>query len=151
MQTASPEITTRPYGHAIVIGGSIAGLLAARVLSEIGAGVLAQSIRAHHEAIGAGLEGFAQRFQTSLSEAIAGAWQMAANEDQRWIDLRDQQPSDPAAALMQRYMGQVLHASLTVPSVAEAFFGVLQMVVPPTEFFRPDIVLQVMATLPEAH
>ncbi len=120
-------------------------------VAAISAGVLAQSIRAHGEqTAGAGLGGFAKSFQTGLAEAIAGAWQMAANEDQRWIDLRDDRPSDPGAALMQRYVGQVLNASLTMPAVAEAFFSVLQMIAPPTEFFRPDIVLQVMATLPAA-
>ncbi|HEU4324380.1 MAG TPA: FAD-dependent monooxygenase [Roseiflexaceae bacterium] len=120
-------------------------------VAALSAGVLAQSIRAHREqTAGAGLVGFAKSFQTGLSEAIAGAWQMAANEDQRWIDLRDDRPSDPGAALMQRYVGQVLNASLTMPAVAEAFFGVLQMIAPPTDFFRPDIVLQVMATLPTA-
>ncbi|GAB4191923.1 MAG: hypothetical protein OHK0022_05830 [Roseiflexaceae bacterium] len=121
-------------------------------VAAISGGVLAQQIREQREQhAGAGLDGFAQRFQTNLAEAIAGAWQMAANEDQRWIDLREDRPVDPAAAMMQRYMGQVLNATLTMPAVAEAFFGVLQMVAPPTDFFRPDIVLQVMATLPEAH
>jgi 2-polyprenyl-6-methoxyphenol hydroxylase-like FAD-dependent oxidoreductase len=92
--------------------------------------------------------GLAQRFQTQLAEATAAAWQMSTGEDRRWAALREGSTLDPALQLTQRYMEQVIKASLTIPAVAETFYRVQQMIDPPTAFFRPDIVLQVFGALP---
>ncbi|GAB4196995.1 MAG: hypothetical protein OHK0022_14940 [Roseiflexaceae bacterium] len=114
-------------------------------VAAVSAATLAECLQ---EQEGDTLAGLAQRFQTRLAGATAGAWHAAAGEDQRWIDLRAGRAADPATALMQRYMGQLVQATLTMPAVSDAFYGVIQMVTPPTELFRPDVVLQVMSTLP---
>ncbi len=116
-------------------------------VAAVSAVTLAECLREQADSTLAGLAG---RFQARLAEATAGAWHAAAGEDQRWIDLRQSRAADPATALMQRYMGQLVQATLTMPAVSDAFYGVIQMVTPPSELFRPDVVLQVMATLPSA-
>ena len=95
----------------------------------------------------ADLTGLAQGFQTGLAEVCAGPWQLASGEDRRWAADEDQAQIDPVAQLTQRYVEQVIKGSLTNPALAEVFFGVMQMVEAPTVFFRPDVVLQVFATL----
>jgi 2-polyprenyl-6-methoxyphenol hydroxylase-like FAD-dependent oxidoreductase len=95
-----------------------------------------------------GLAGLAQRFQTGLADVCAGPWQLASGEDRRWASDEDQAQIDPVTQLSQRYVEQVIKASLTNPALAEVFFAVMQMVELPTVFFRPDVVLQVFATLP---
>lgn len=96
------------------------------------------------------LAGLAQRFQTRLAEICAGAWLLASGEDRRWASAEQQAQLDPAEQLSQRYVEQLIKASLTNPALTEVFFGVMQMIEPPTQFFRPDVVLQVFATLPAA-
>jgi hypothetical protein len=119
-------------------------------VAAISAGILDASL-GERRAEGQGLAGLAALFQTRLTAATSGAWQMASSEDQRWVNHRDGQTSqDPGAALMERYMGQVLRATLVLPGVSEVFIQVGQMMAPPTEFFRPDVVLQVFSTLPAA-
>lgn len=118
-------------------------------VAAISAGILEACLR-ERRTEEQGLDGLAAQFQPRLTEATQGAWQMASAEDQRWVNHSEHQAADPAAALMHRYMDQVMKASLVVPEVAEVFFLVSQMTSPPTEFFRPDIVLQVFATLPSA-
>ncbi|GAB4211911.1 MAG: hypothetical protein OHK0022_47010 [Roseiflexaceae bacterium] len=107
-------------------------------------------LREQREQPDAGLAGLAQRFQARQSESSAGAWQLASGEDRRWAPAEQQAQLDPAAQLAQRYAEQVIRTSIENPAVAEVFFGVMQMIEPPTSFFRPDIVLQVFATMPEA-
>ncbi|HEU4327823.1 MAG TPA: FAD-dependent monooxygenase [Roseiflexaceae bacterium] len=97
-----------------------------------------------------GLAGLAKRFQARQAESSAGAWQLASGEDRRWAPAEEQAQLDPAAQLAQRYVEQVIKTSVVNPAVAEVFFSVMQMIEPPTTFFRPDVVLQVFATLPEA-
>ncbi len=99
---------------------------------------------------GAGLAGLSRRFQARQAESSAGAWQLASGEDRRWAPAEEQAQLDPAAQLAQCYAERVIKTSVVNPAVAEVFFSVMQMIEPPTAFFRPDIVLQVFATLPEA-
>ena len=48
-------------------------------------------------------------------------------------------------AEVQQYASQLLHTMLTDATVAEVFTRVQQMIAPPTLFFRPDILMRVLA------
>jgi 2-polyprenyl-6-methoxyphenol hydroxylase-like FAD-dependent oxidoreductase len=118
-------------------------------IATISSLVLDQCLREQRERYGVTpFAGLARRFQTQLAEATAAAWQLSTGEDRRWAALRDGSELDPELQLTQRYMEQVIKASLTIPVVAETFYRVQQMIDPPTAFFRPDIVLQVFGELP---
>jgi 2-polyprenyl-6-methoxyphenol hydroxylase-like FAD-dependent oxidoreductase len=92
------------------------------------------------------LAGLAGQFQKRLMEVITVPWQVATGEDMRWPETTGIEPSfDPEAALMQNYLGQVMFATTKTPAVTEAFYRVMNIVDPPSLFFRPDLVLQVAA------
>jgi 2-polyprenyl-6-methoxyphenol hydroxylase-like FAD-dependent oxidoreductase len=94
------------------------------------------------------LHGLAQRVQTQIGRVVAGPWQMATGADRRWATTEGALPLPLARRLLQRYLGQVLHTTLTDATVAEAFVYVQHMIAAPTSLFRPAIVLRVlMATL----
>lgn len=95
------------------------------------------------------LTGMAERFQKVLGEVIALPWQMATGEDQRWATSEGSEQLDPGTLMMQRYLDQVQLVTMQNPAVTEAFYLVQQMIEPPTLFFRPDIVLQVFASMPQ--
>jgi 2-polyprenyl-6-methoxyphenol hydroxylase-like FAD-dependent oxidoreductase len=117
-------------------------------VAAMGSTILDQCLREHRELHGADtLAGLAQRFQTQLVTLTAGPWQLSTGEDLRWAALRGEYVIDPATALAQRYIDQVLKVSVTVPAVADVFYRVLQLLEEPTLFFRPDIVLTVFDSL----
>lgn len=87
------------------------------------------------------LTGFAQSFQKRLSKVIAGPWQLATNEDLRWIENA---PVDRQTRMIQGYVEQVLQTMMTDQTVAEAFLKVQNMVEEPTSLFRPAIMARVL-------
>jgi len=97
---------------------------------------------------GENLTGLAGQFQKRLLEVISLAWQIATGEDLRWPATTGLEENlDPAAALMQNYMAQVMFTTTKNPAVTEAFYRVMHMVEAPNIFFRPDLVLQVAAEM----
>lgn len=89
------------------------------------------------------LDGLAEAFQKRLVGIITMPWQMATSEDFRWYpELAPE--VDQETRLMQQYMEKVMIASCTNPNVADVLYRVMMMVEPPTIFFRPDVVLQVV-------
>jgi hypothetical protein len=91
------------------------------------------------------LRGLAQRVQARIGKVVAGPWQLATGEDRRWPTTEGAEPLPLPARLIQQYVGQLLHTMLTDATVAEVFTRVQQMIAPPTLFFRPDILLRVLA------
>jgi 2-polyprenyl-6-methoxyphenol hydroxylase-like FAD-dependent oxidoreductase len=91
------------------------------------------------------LRGLAQRVQTRIGKVVAGPWQLATGEDRRWPTTEGAEALPLPARLLQQYAGQVLQTMLTDATVAEAFTRVQQMIAPPTLFFRPDVLLRVLA------
>ncbi|HEX2623274.1 MAG TPA: FAD-dependent monooxygenase [Phototrophicaceae bacterium] len=92
------------------------------------------------------LTGLAQHFQQKVVEVTAFPWQIAISEDARWSATEGNMPAPtPEDMLMQNYLANVLIAANINPNVLEAFYSVLQMIESPEIFFRPDIVMQVMA------
>jgi len=94
------------------------------------------------------LTGLAEQFQNRLMEVISLPWQIATSEDMRWPNTTGVEPNtDPAAALMQNYLTQVMFTTTKNPSVTEAFYRVMNILDTPNVFFQPDLVLQVAAEM----
>ena len=103
-------------------------------------------LREHRRAHpGGDLHGLAQRVQTQLGKLVAGPWQLATGADRRWATTEGAAPQPLATRLLQQYIDQVLHTTLTDATVAEAFVHVQHMIAPPTRLFRPAIALRVLA------
>jgi len=92
------------------------------------------------------LHGLAQRTQLRIGKVVAGPWQLATGEDRRWPTTKGAEPLPLPVRLIQQYAGQLLLATLTDATVAEVFTRVQHMIAPPSLFFRPDILLRVLAS-----
>lgn len=116
-------------------------------VAAIGSMTLDQCLR--EQPVAGDFAGLAERFQKALALVVEGPWQLATGEDRRWAVTEGSDQLDPGTLIMQRYMDQLQLVSLQSPAVTEAFYLVQQMIEPPTLFFRPDIVLQVFASMPQ--
>jgi len=87
------------------------------------------------------LTGFAQTFQKRLAKVISGPWQLATNEDLRWIENAT---VDMPTRMIQKYIEQVLRAMMTDETVAEAFTKVQNMTEAPGSLFHPAIMSRVL-------
>lgn len=88
-------------------------------------------------------EGLAKCFQKRLAQLVAFPLQLASSSDLEWFPSENR-VSDPEKVLMGRYINQVMRAANRNPQVLETFLHVQHLLEPPSTFFRPDIVLQVM-------
>jgi flavin-dependent dehydrogenase len=115
-------------------------------VAAMAAEVLAETLRTQISAYGT-LTGVAEKFQKKLGEVIAMPWQMATGEDLRWPTTTGGENiiPDPAAMLMGNYLGKLMVAANHNPNVLDALLHVQNMIASPELFFRPDIVLQVVA------
>lgn len=84
-------------------------------------------------------------FQMELSKVIASPWQMATGQDRRWAGTEGEGELDNMTKLIQGYFDRVQETMVHDPQVAEAFFGVMQMVSSPGGLFHPRIMLRVLA------
>ena len=114
------------YGQGMTIAA-----IASTVLDEA---LVAQSAKA-------GFADFAENFQKELVKIISGPWQLATNEDLRWIANAQ---IDFPTRMIQKYIEQVLRAMMTDPEVAEAFLRVQNMLDKPTVLFNPRIMARVL-------
>lgn len=99
-----------------------------------------------HTAQNGDLTGLAMQFQQRVAEVLAFPWQLAISEDAHWPTTEGNLPAaTPTDKLMQNYLVNVLMAANSNPNILEAFYSVQHMMASPEIFFRPDIVMQVMA------
>jgi 2-polyprenyl-6-methoxyphenol hydroxylase-like FAD-dependent oxidoreductase len=96
------------------------------------------------------LVGFPRRFQKQLSHAIAVPWLMATGEDFRWPTTEGGQP-DLIARLMQKYLDRVLLLTAENPEMHKLFLEVMHLLKPPSAFFQPNILLQVLKQAINGH
>ena len=89
------------------------------------------------------LIGFPRRFQKQLSHAIAVPWLMATGEDFRWPTTEGGKP-DLIARLTQKYLDRVLLLTAENPEMHKLFLEVMHLLKPPSAFFQPNIVIQVL-------
>lgn len=89
------------------------------------------------------LAGLAQRFQKQLAKVITVPWLMATGDDFRWPTTKGPQP-DFVTRLMHWYLDQVMHVASERVEVYKVFVEVIHLLKPPTAFFQPDILAQVL-------
>lgn len=87
------------------------------------------------------LSGFSSNFQRCVAKVISGPWQLATNEDFRWIPNAT---IDFPTRMIQKYMEQVLRAMMVDTEVAEAFVKVQNMMEDPTSLMKPRIIARVL-------
>jgi choline dehydrogenase-like flavoprotein len=148
------------YDHAIVIGGGIAGMVAAHVLADHFERVTllerdtfptaadfrkgVPQGRHSHIILKRGEIILEQLFPGIVAELEAnGALQVNYGSDLRWPETEGgEPPTDPASMLTGNYIGQVMVAATRNPVVLDALYRVQNMIETPDIFFRPDIVVQ---------
>jgi 2-polyprenyl-6-methoxyphenol hydroxylase-like FAD-dependent oxidoreductase len=117
-------------------------------IASMSAEELERTLAEHRQTKGEDLTGLVAVFQKRLGNLLAGPWQVATGEDFRWSKVEGVKPNpDPAALLMQNYIGNVMLAANHNPVVLDVVYQVLNMMASPEIFFRPDIVLHVMAAV----
>ncbi len=115
------QVKDQPSRRAIVIGGSIAGLFAARVL----------------------LNHFKQ-VTLQLARLIANPWSMATTEDCRGPTAEGLRPNW-VGSLLQRCGDQVVLLATERHDVFQTFARVVHLIAPPSDLFHPKIATQVLA------
>jgi glycine/D-amino acid oxidase-like deaminating enzyme len=129
--------------HAVVSGGSITGLLAARGLSDhfdlvtvIERDRLDKCLREHSGRGDGKSGGLARRFQRGLARLNAAPWTLSTGEDYRYRDARGGAPNR-MTRFMHRYLDRVLSLSTRDAEVRRRFLEVQGMLKPPSELFKP--------------
>lgn len=89
------------------------------------------------------LIGFARYFQKQLAKVNTVPWLMATGDDFRWSTTQGQQP-DFMTQLMHWYLDQVMKVASERAEVYKVFIEVIHLLKPPTAFFQPAILMQVL-------
>lgn len=89
------------------------------------------------------LTGVAQRFQKQLAKVNNVPWLITTGEDFRWPTTEGGRP-DLMTRLMQRYLDRVTFLTGSSAEVYKVFLEVIHMLKPPTAFFQPSILAQVL-------
>jgi 2-polyprenyl-6-methoxyphenol hydroxylase-like FAD-dependent oxidoreductase len=93
-----------------------------------------------------GLTGLAQRFQKQLAKVNSVPWMMATGDDFRWSTTEGKPPGF-ITRLMHWYLDQVMQVASKSAEVHKVFVEVVHLLKPPTAFFHPSILLQVLRSV----
>ncbi len=96
------------------------------------------------------LIGFPQYFQKQLRKAISVPWLMATGEDFRWSATEGGKP-DVISKVMQLYMDRLLLLQANSPEIHQLFSEVINLLKPPSAFFQPGILMQVLKQIINSH
>ncbi|ABA21447.1 conserved hypothetical protein [Trichormus variabilis ATCC 29413] len=89
------------------------------------------------------LTGLARRFQKQLAKINEVPWMMATSDDFRWSTTEGGKPS-LITRLMHWYLDQVMQTASENPQVYQVFIEVIHFLKPPTAFFHPSVLAQVL-------
>ncbi|MDZ8083193.1 MAG: FAD-dependent monooxygenase [Nostoc sp. DcaGUA01] len=89
------------------------------------------------------LIGLPRYFQKQLSKTISVPWLMATGEDFRWPATEGEKP-DFISKFMQLYMDQLLLLQADSAEIHQLFLEVMNLLKPPSAFFQPSILMQVL-------
>lgn len=119
--------------HAIVIGGSMAGLMAARVLSER----LERVTILAKDRFPATVENRKGAPQGRLVHGL-----LAAGADVAYPEAEGKRPA--GASFVNRYVARLHAAASYGEVVCRAFFDVINLLAPPSALFHPRVALRVL-------
>ena len=113
-------------------------------VAALGALTLDQCLKQQNQRRGKGnLIGFSRCFQKQLAKVNITPWLIATGEDLRWPTTVGAQP-DLMTRLMHRYIDRVTMVANENAYVYQTFAEVMHMLKPPTAFFQPRILAQVL-------
>jgi flavin-dependent dehydrogenase len=113
-------------------------------VAALGALTLGQCLKQHDRRYShRELTGLARCFQKQLAKVNTNPWLMATSDDFRWPTTEGQQPNS-IARLMHWYLDRVMQVASERAEAHQVFAEVVHMVKPPTAFFQPRILTQVL-------
>jgi pimeloyl-ACP methyl ester carboxylesterase/flavin-dependent dehydrogenase len=89
---------------------------------------------------GGGTADLGPRFHRAVARANSGAWLIATEEDLRYPSTQGGR-RDLAMELTHRYLDRVFRAALDGRRAHFAFLNIIQLVDPPTAFFKPTVLV----------
>jgi hypothetical protein len=95
-----------------------------------------------HQCLAKGSEQLAQRFFRKVSKVVDIPWNIAVNNDRRFIE--PEMPVSLAARFINWYMSKLHIAARRDPAAALAFLKVINLMVPPLSVLQPHIALRVL-------
>ncbi|MBU7585903.1 MAG: 2-polyprenyl-6-methoxyphenol hydroxylase-like oxidoreductase [Nostoc sp. TH1S01] len=99
-----------------------------------------QRWRSHNDLIG-----LARYFQQQLAKVNLIPWMMATSEDFRWsTTLGKGKRPDLMTRFMHWYLAQAIKTSSAHPDIYKLYIEVIHLLKPPTAFFQPNILAQVL-------
>ncbi len=99
-----------------------------------------------NEYTGRSTAGMTKVFQTRLAKVIETPWLMATSEDLRYPATEGEAPNW-RIRFVQQYIQRIIAIMPDYPEVADTFLHVMNLVQPPTQLFRPGILIKVIISL----
>ncbi|MCA0453572.1 MAG: FAD-dependent monooxygenase [Chloroflexi bacterium] len=90
--------------------------------------------------------GMAKAFQKRLAKLIETPWLMATSEDLRYPATEGAAPNW-RIRLVQQYIQRIIAIMPDHPEAADVFLHVMNLVQPPTQLFRPSLLVKVLGSL----
>ena len=90
--------------------------------------------------------GMAHAFQKRLAKLIETPWLMATSEDLRYPATEGAAPNW-RIRLVQQYIQRIIAIMPDYPEAADVFLHVMNLVQPPTQLFRPSLLVKVLGSL----
>ncbi len=107
-------------------------------VASLGALTLDQCLKQKNQS-----KGLAHRFQKQLARVTTVPWLMATGDDFRWSTTKGKQPG-LITRLMHLYLDQIMLVAVHNAFVYRVLLEVTHLLKPPTAFFHPAIVTQVL-------
>jgi choline dehydrogenase-like flavoprotein len=126
----------------VVVGASVAGLLAARALAEHVDDVVVLE-RERLDDTGVRCDVLPARFNRSAARIIDAPWAIAVGAD--FLHPQTVGPKAPGTDLLNRYTQRLVRATHRSLPLARTFNRVVNLVEPPTALVRPSVVARVGA------
>lgn len=108
-----------------------------------GMSVAASEAKALDRCLAAGLDRLPERFYARARKIIDVPWLIATGEDLRFPQVEG--PRSPGSGIMNRYLERVHAVSAEDAAVCRAFFGVLNLLAPPSSLMAPRVAWRVLA------
>jgi 2-polyprenyl-6-methoxyphenol hydroxylase-like FAD-dependent oxidoreductase len=87
--------------------------------------------------------GTSAAFQKRLADTVATPWLLATSEDFRFPTTEGGKPG-PMTRLMHRYIDRVIAVATMDNIVLDTFIGVVHLIRPPSDLFRPEVAARVL-------
>lgn len=112
-------------------------------IATMGALTLDKCLQQHRWRSHKDFTGLARQFQKQLAQVNLIPWMMATSDDFRWSTTQGNKP-DLITRFMHWYLAQAIETSSAYPDIYKLYIEVIHLLKPPTAFFQPNILAQVL-------